>query len=565
MSVIPFGEWKPDVSDYNGEHTQRAENVFPRGDGYGPVPGLAEYTQALPGTCRGAFVALKSDGTIQVFAGTTTKLYVMSNTDLSWSDVSRSSGGNYALAGTDQWQFAQLADVVLATNKSDSLQSFTMGSSSVFAACAGSPPQAAYITVINQFVVLSGLQANPERIQWSGRSDSTIWDSVTSESNQQDFTDGGVLRGVAGGELQGFVFQDNAIRDMVYQPGTSIIFSFTRIAEGKGLRNPYSLVKAADRIFFRSAAGFEMIIPGSAPVPIGKERFDRTFTADLDSGNLQLFIGAYEPSSSRVYWAYKSNTGAAGLFNRILVWDFALERATLITGVSGEYLTNIAQPGVTLEGMDAFAPGELAITGAASNGGPNLIRIAVASTSTLTTGQVIAISGVVGTTEANGNWTITVFDSGHFDLQGSTFVHAYVSGGIVGGSIDALSVSFDSIQAAFGIQLSIFSSNHKGGFLSGSNLEATVDTAEFGDGNQRIFVRGARPDTDCTTVAGTLLTRNRLVDAAVASVEASLNAIGYHEYRTDARLVKYRERHPASTIWNFSIGVEADTVATGMK
>jgi hypothetical protein len=41
----------------------------------------------------------------------------------------------------------------------------------------------------------------------------------------------------------------------------------------------------------------------------------------------------------------------------------------------------------------------------------------------------VRISGVGGTTEANGFWKITYVDSTHFDLQGSTFTHAYTSGG----------------------------------------------------------------------------------------------------------------------------------------
>lgn len=72
------------------------------------------------------------------------------------------------------------------------------------------------------------------------------------------------------------------------------------------------------------------------------------------------------------------------------------------------------------------------ITGATDNGS-GLIRITVATTAmTFATGDQKTISGVGGTTEANGNWTITAVDATHFDLQGSAFVHAYTSGGAVG-------------------------------------------------------------------------------------------------------------------------------------
>ena len=67
-----------------------------------------------------------------------------------------------------------------------------------------------------------------------------------------------------------------------------------------------------------------MLVPGGYPVPIGKEKFDRTFFADVDTGNLQLVIGAASPKSSVVFWAYKSLAGAAGLFDKLIAYDYAL-------------------------------------------------------------------------------------------------------------------------------------------------------------------------------------------------------------------------------------------------
>jgi len=70
------------------------------------------------------------------------------------------------------------------------------------------------------------------------------------------------------------------------------------------------------------------------------------------------------------------------------------------------------------------------ITGAANNGG-GLIRI-TAATHGFSTGNVVDVTAVVGTVEANkAGWTITVIDVNTFDLVGSTFTNAYVSGGSV--------------------------------------------------------------------------------------------------------------------------------------
>lgn len=64
----------------------------------------------------------------------------------------------------------------------------------------------------------------------------------------------------------------------------------------------------------------------------------------------------------------------------------------------------------------------------AVNNGAGLIRITCPG-HTFATGDEIAIYGVVGTTEANNSWTITVIDVNTFDLIGSAFVHGYVGGG----------------------------------------------------------------------------------------------------------------------------------------
>ncbi len=62
---------------------------------------------------------------------------------------------------------------------------------------------------------------------------------------------------------------------------------------------------------------------------------------------------------------------------------------------------------------------------------PPQVRLTVSSTTGMTTGDVRIVSGIVGTTEANGTWTITVIDGTHIDLQGTTFANLYTSGGIV--------------------------------------------------------------------------------------------------------------------------------------
>lgn len=87
--------------------------------------------------------------------------------------------------------------------------------------------------------------------------------------------------------------------------------------------------------------------------------------------------------------------------------------------------------GEQYQGVISNAATRITISGAANNGS-GLVRLTVSSTATLSTGQVVWIFSVGGTTEANGRPTITVIDGTHVDLQGVSFVNAYTSGGILG-------------------------------------------------------------------------------------------------------------------------------------
>ena len=40
MPLLATGDYRPDVSDYEGQATRNILNVIPRGDGYGPFPSL---------------------------------------------------------------------------------------------------------------------------------------------------------------------------------------------------------------------------------------------------------------------------------------------------------------------------------------------------------------------------------------------------------------------------------------------------------------------------------------------------------------------------------------------
>lgn len=110
--------------------------------------------------------------------------------------------------------------------------------------------------------------------------------------------------------------------------------------------------------------------------------------------------------------------------------DLADDIRDSTNGMYAVTLTLPATPTTALaEGRVATRVSVPAIVDAVNSSG--LIEIETGAAHGLTTGNQVQIYGVLGTTEANGTWTITVVDSTHFTLDGSTFANTYVSGGTI--------------------------------------------------------------------------------------------------------------------------------------
>lgn len=76
----------------------------------------------------------------------------------------------------------------------------------------------------------------------------------------------------------------------------------------------------------------------------------------------------------------------------------------------------------------------------ATGGTSGLVKI-TAPAHGLSTGNKVIVNEVLGTTEANGYWTVTVIDAATLTLDSSTFANTYTSGGALYNG-DVYSVSF---------------------------------------------------------------------------------------------------------------------------
>lgn len=575
MVMLQLYEWRPDVSDVSAKYTQRLSNCVPRSDGYGPFKGIETFTQALPAACRGYFVARATDGTVRIFAGTATKLYLLDNTTLAWTDVSKSGGTYTTLNDEANWVFAQFNDVVVASQRNDDMQAFTISSSSAFADLGGSPPNAGWIAVVGRFLVAADLPSAPGSIAWSGLNAITTWTAGVNSSDTQPLPDRGVPKAVveiSGGV--GLILQESGARRMIFAPGSQEVFQIDVLQNVPGVLAPYSTVVALGGCYYLSTKGFVLVDGEGGFSPIGEERINRTFLGQLpstapndllqlayDSTEARLVIGAVDPRQNVVEWVYKSAAGANALFDRGLVYHTVLKRWSPVE-VSGEYIASVSRPGLTLENLDAIAPGAQTISGAADNGS-GLVRLTVGSTSGWTTGDYKTISDVAGTTEANGTWAITVVDGTHIDLQGSTFSNAYVSGGVVGGSLDDLTFSLDSVSTASLPAISVIDTSRKLGFFDGDTLEAELMTAEQMLGTYRMDINGIRPMTDAPSVFGSVVSRGNLNETETEGEESEMDDDGYCPLLGEGRFARARIRIPAATSWSFVSGVDADAQRAG--
>lgn len=144
----------------------------------------------------------------------------------------------------------------------------------------------------------------------------------------------------------------------------------------------------------------------------------------------ELFQLRFTQSADVLYIAHPSHKPATLSRTGNTSWTLAD-----ISFTDGPYLpTNTTRfsltPGAFAVGATTLTTGTTRVITGAANNGAGLIRITSAAHGFLE-GERIAISGVTGTVEANGNWNIVGVTANTLDLVGSTFVNAYIAAGTI--------------------------------------------------------------------------------------------------------------------------------------
>lgn len=355
MVVIRFGEWLPDLPDFENEGATEAKNVIPAARGYRPLRSLNTYSSALDGRCRGAVSASDKNAANYTFAGSGDRLYRLVDTVM--TDASKAGG--YSLGVSAGWEFAIWGETVIAVSVDAPTQTISMGGTA-FADLIASirKPKAHHIGVVRDFVVLGNTfdsidGAVPYRVWWSAIDDASNFDpSATTQCDFQNLLGGGgPVQKIVGGEY-GVVVQRRAIVRMSYE-GSPTVFRFDEVDRNRGAISAGAVTSLGSVVFFIADDGF-YAFDGSTSTPIGKGKVDATFLADLDPAHLDRISATVDPINAVVFWAYPGAGNNNGTPNKLIIFDWPSgkwARAEIET----EYLFRGIAAGYSLEGLDSIS------------------------------------------------------------------------------------------------------------------------------------------------------------------------------------------------------------------
>ncbi len=367
---LKFADWTPDLPDFERQEGNDrlvdslagnlvvrgatvAKNVFPQKNSYKPVASPVVYSNALDAKAIGSYGVKDDSGNASVFAATRSKLYQMVGS-ATFEDKSQSGG--YVTADGEHVEFAKWGNLIISTNFNDNPQSFTLGTSSLFADLPGSPPRARHIAVARDFVFLGNVVDSvdgtvPQRLWWSAFNAPDDW--VPSASTQSDYQsledEGGWIQRLIGGERL-IIFKQTSVWIATYI-GSPLVWRFDKVEENRGTPAPRSVVKVGNRISFLSDDGFFMF-DGIRTYPIGNGKVDSTFLADLNKDYWINITVTLDIANKLILWAYPSNNSTGGNSDKILVYNWADDKWSLIettVQMVGDFMTE----GYTLEGLDA--------------------------------------------------------------------------------------------------------------------------------------------------------------------------------------------------------------------
>ncbi len=349
--MIEFGEWLPDQPDYLNKGVTTALNCYPSATGYRSVKAFQAVSGAATNTIAGVFAAKENSGNVKLFAGDDAKLYVFGGSGNAL--VNASKAGNYNIGASGRWRFTQFGDKVLvAGTTAEDVQKWQLGTDTSFSDLSASCPKCDFITVVRDQVwtasVDTGSGKIPFRVQWSGINDETSWTVGTDQSDFQDIPDAGAITGLAGGQTA-VILMERAIAVASYV-GSPLIYQIDRVETARGCAYSGSVAQIGRMVFYLSEDGF-YAFDGTKSQPIGAEKVNRFFFDDMDAAYSSKMSAAVDPTQQVVAWSYVSNSSADASPDRMIVFNYAVNRWSLVE-VGADIIAPFFTSGQTLDSLN---------------------------------------------------------------------------------------------------------------------------------------------------------------------------------------------------------------------
>lgn len=336
--VTRIAEYEPDLPEYMSGGSGQVLGCIPKTPtSYGPLASPTVYSNALAATCQGAYFGLDTSGDVNGFAGDIHNLYQLTSSNGTWTQISKTANA-YSCPTDGQWKFCVFGPTVIATDFNDNVQNFVLGSSSTFTDLSAMAPKARYCATVKSWLFLANtndpVSGNaPQRVWWSSNGDPTTWPTPGSaqaaqvQSDYQDIVgEGGWIQGIVGnlGNADAAVFMEHAIWRIVWSGGPEV-FDFYPAEGVRGTPAPGSIAQNGATVFYLGEDGFYNF-DGANSVPIGANKVDKTFYANLNQSYINRITSAIDPINRLYVVSYPSMNSANGTPDTLLIYNWILNK-----------------------------------------------------------------------------------------------------------------------------------------------------------------------------------------------------------------------------------------------
>ena len=501
MTILPVGDYRPDIPAYLGGHSTIAANVYFKPDGtVGPIKAQDVLTSTISFQPVSGFTARAGNGAVYIYVSAAYRPAIYRKYGTVFANYFTGGAGN--ATPLFPWRFSQFGDYVLAVNPVNGMVSQQVGSTSDFAAVSGAPAGAFIETIEPGFVMVGHIEGGsvtyPNRLHWSGINDHTSWPTVgtsaaaSAQSDLQDLPNGGAITGILGavGGAAGAVFTERAVYRMEYV-GAPVVFAFREVERGAGNVCVNAAVAVDGVAYFIAEDGFRRF-DGQNSRPIGDGRVSATFWSEVDREQLHRVNVAHDPQRKIIVWAYPTTSATSGNPNKWLIYSYATDKWTAAddAGVTVSLLFTSVRDAYPLDLLDGYLP---------SNP----------------------------------------------DQRTESWDGATVNGGAP--------------------WLAGMDSSYRFATFTGANLAARIETGEADAQGQRVYVSGIRPLTDAGTLTAQVGHRVSFADSVTYTTAYARGADYTAPARIATRYARARVNIPAGATWTYLQGADVTLRPEGRR